>query len=46
MCGMYVYIKAVTYVTFPNIQDFLPKLIRQKYKRNCQTGKYSCCMPL
>jgi len=30
---MYVHIKAVTYVTFPNKQDFLPKLIRQKYKR-------------
>jgi len=34
MCGMYVHIKAVTYVTFPNKQDFLPKLIRQKYKSN------------
>ena len=33
MYGMYVHIKAVTYVTFPNKQDFLPKLIRQKYKR-------------
>jgi len=32
---MYVHIKAVAYVTFPNKQDFLPKLIRQKYKRNC-----------
>ena len=32
MYGMYVHIKAVTYVTFPNKQDFLPKLIRQKYK--------------
>jgi len=27
---MYVHIKAVTYVTFPNKQDFLPKLIGQK----------------
>jgi len=44
MYGMYVHIKAVTYVTFPNKQDFLPKLIRQKYKRKCQT--YSWCMPL
>jgi len=43
---MYVHIKAVTYVTFPNKQDFLPKLIRQKYKKNCQTRIYSCCMPL
>jgi len=25
MYGMYVHIKAVTYVTFPNKQDFLPK---------------------
>jgi len=39
---MYVHIKAVTYITFPNKQDFLPKLIRQKYKRKL----YSCCMPL
>jgi len=46
MYGMYVHIKAVTYVTFPNKQDFLPKLIRQKYKRYCQTRIYSCCMPL
>jgi len=46
MYGMYVHIKAVTYVTFPNKQDFLPKLIRQKYKRECQTCIYSCCMPL
>jgi len=30
---MYVHIKAVTYITFPNKQDFLQKLIRQKYKR-------------
>jgi len=30
---MYVHIKAVTYIKFPNKQDFLPKLIRQKYKR-------------
>jgi len=29
---MYVHIKAVTYLTFRNKQDFLPKLIRQKYK--------------
>jgi len=46
MYGMYVHIKAVTYVTFPNKQDFLPKLNRQKYKRNGQTRIYSCCMPL
>ena len=46
MYGMYVHIKAVTYVAFPNKQDFLPKLIRQKYKRKCQTRIYSCCMPL
>jgi len=46
MCGMYVHIKAVTYVTFPNKQDFFPKLIRQKYKRNCQTRIYYWCMPL
>jgi len=39
-------IKSVTYVTFPNKQDFLPTLIRQKYKRKCQTRIYSCCMPL
>ena len=45
MYGMYVYIKTVTYVTFPNKQDFLPKLIRQKYKRICQTRIYSCCIP-
>ena len=44
--GMYVHIKAVTYVTFPNKQDFLPKLIRQKYKRYCHTRRYSCCMSL
>ena len=25
--GMYVHIKVVTYITFPNKQDFLPKLI-------------------
>jgi len=43
---MYVQIKVVTYVTSPNKQDFLPKLIRQKYKRKCQTGIYSWCMPL
>jgi len=30
MYGMYVHIKAVTCVTFPNKQDFLPKLIRLK----------------
>ena len=29
MYGMYVHIKAVTIVTFPNKQYFLPKLIRQ-----------------
>ena len=48
MYGTYVHIKAVTYITFPNKQDFLPKLIRQKYKRKCQTHtrRYSCCMPL
>jgi len=46
MYGMYVDIKAITYVTFPNKQDFLPTLIRQKYKRNGQTRIYSCCMPL
>jgi len=46
MYGMYVHIKAVAYVTFPNKQDFLPKLIRQMYKRNCQTRIYSCCIPL
>jgi len=40
MYGMYVHIKAVTYVNVPNKQDFLPKLIRQKYKRNCQTRIY------
>jgi len=33
-------------VTFPNKQEFLPKLIRQRYKRTCQTRIYSCCMPL
>jgi len=38
MYGIYVHIKALTYVTFP-------KLIRQKYKRKCQTRIYSCCMP-
>jgi len=27
MYGMYVHIKDVTYVTFPNKQDFLPNLI-------------------
>jgi len=43
---MYVHIKAVTYVTFTNKHDFLPKFIRQKYKRNCQTRRYSCCMSL
>jgi len=32
MYGMYVHIKAVTDVTFPNKQDFLLTLIRQKYK--------------
>jgi len=40
---MDVHIKAVT---FPYKQDFLPKLIRQKYKRKCQTRIYSFCMPL
>jgi len=44
--GMYVHIKVVTYITFPNKQDFLPTLIRQKYKWDCQTRMYSCCMPL
>jgi len=44
--GMYAHIKAVTYVTFPNKQDLLPKLIRHKYKRTCQTRTYSRCMPL
>jgi len=34
MYGMYVHIKAVTYVTFPNKQDFLPKLIRQEELSN------------
>jgi len=29
MYGMYVHIKSVTYVTFPNKQDFLPKLTRE-----------------
>jgi len=46
MYGIYVHIKAITYVTFPNKQYFLPKLIRQKYKRKCQTRIYSCCMTL
>jgi len=46
MYGMYVHIKAVTYVTFPNKQDFFTKLIRQKCMRNCQTRIYSCCKPL
>jgi len=46
MYVMYVHIKAVTYLTFPIKQDFLPKLIRQKYKRKCQTRIYSCCMAL
>jgi len=46
MYGIYVHIKAVTYVTFPNKQDFLPMLIRQNYKRKCQTRIYYCCMPL
>jgi len=41
---MYVHIKAVTNVTFPNKQDFLQKLIRQKYKRYCQTRIYSCLL--
>ena len=40
MYGMYVHIKAVTYVTFQNKQDFLPKLTIQKYKRKCQTHIY------
>ena len=31
---MYLHIKAVTYVTFPNKQDFLPKLIRQNTRGN------------
>jgi len=43
---MYVDITAVTYVTFPNKQYFLPTLIRQKYKGKCQRCIYSCCMPL
>ena len=34
MYGIYVHIKAVTYVTFPNKQDFLPKLIRQEEMSN------------
>jgi len=34
---MDVHIKAVT---FPNKQDFLPKLIRQKFKSYCQTRIY------
>jgi len=46
MYVMYVHIKAVTYVNLPNKQDFLPELIRQKYKRKCQTRTYSYCMPL
>jgi len=46
MYVMYVHIKAVTYLTFPIKQDFLPKLIRQKSKRKCQTRIYSCCMAL
>jgi len=46
MYGMYVHIIAITYVTFPNKQEFLPKLITQKYKMNCQTRIYSCCMSL
>jgi len=33
-------LKAVAYVTFPYNQDVLPKLIRQKYKRKCQTHIY------
>jgi len=37
---VFVHIKAVTYVIFPNKQNFLPKLIRQKYKRKCQTRIY------
>jgi len=45
MYEMYVHIKAVTYVSFPNKQDFLPKLIRQKNKSKCQTRIYSCCIP-
>jgi len=44
MFGMCVHIKAVTYITIPNKQDFLQKLIRQKYKRNCQIRIYFCCM--
>jgi len=46
MYGVYVHIKAITYITFLNKQDSLPKLIRQKYKRNFQTRIYSCCMLL
>ena len=45
MYWMYVHIKAVTDVNFQNKQDFLPKLIRQKYKRKCQTRIYSWCLP-
>jgi len=29
MYGKYVHIKAVTYLTFPNKQDFLPELMYQ-----------------
>jgi len=43
--GMYVHIKSITNVTFPHKKGFLSKLIRQKYKRNCQTRIYYCCMP-
>ena len=43
---MYVHIIDVAYVTFQNRWFFLPKLIRQKYKRYCQTRIYSCCMHL
>jgi len=46
MYGMYVHSIAVTYVTFLNKCDFLPKLTRQKYKRYCQTRRHSCCMHL
>jgi len=42
----HVLIIAVTYVTFLNKSDLLPKLVRQKYKRYCHTRRYSCCMHL
>ena len=46
MYGIYVHIKAVTYVTFPNKQDCLPKLIRQKYNRKCQTYIFLLYAPI